>query len=128
MTNICTVHEIVLSSDESYNMTYSDNYHDIFQFSYIYDITPSVILPECSSINNGYQISIVNNDYLSINVTVNDENNDKISSWGLTGITGTSSSNGNSKWPSTNATTFILPPHMSITLLIMNNTWYSFKN
>ena len=46
---------------------------------------------------------------------------------GLTGITGTSSSNGNSKWPSTNATSFILPPHMSITLLIMNNTWYSCK-
>ena len=46
MTNICTVHEIVLSSDESYNMTYSDNYHDIFQFSYIYDIASSVILPE----------------------------------------------------------------------------------
>jgi hypothetical protein len=128
MTTICTVQDVVLSSDTSYTMIYSSNYHDIFQFSYLYDITPSVILPNCTTITNGHRVSLVNTDYLSINVSVFDESTDTISSWGLTGIRGTSSSDGNSTWPSISATTFTLPPHMSVTLLMLDNTWYTSKN
>ena len=128
MSTICTIQDVVLSSDTSYTMVYSNNYHDIFQFSYVYDITPSVILPDCSTISNGHQVSVVNTDYLSITVTVFDESSDKISSWGLTGITGSSSSDGNSTWSSIAATTFTLPPHMSVTFLMLDNTWYTSKN
>ena len=128
MSTICTIQDIVLSSNTSYTMVYSSNYHDIFQFSYVYDITPSVILPDCTTISDGHQLSIVNTDYLSITVTVFNEELDKISSWVLTGITGSSSSNGNSNWPSTRATTLTLPPHMSVTLLLLDNTWYTCNN
>lgn len=87
MTTICTVQNVVISNDTSYSMVYSNNYHDIFQFSYVYDITPSVILPYCTNISNGHQVSVVNTDYLSISATI-----------------------------------FTLPPHMSVTFLMLDNT------
>ena len=85
-------------------------------------------LPDSSTISNGYKATLVNTNFLSIGVSVYDETNDKISSWGLTGITGNASSDGNSTWNTTAATTFTLPPHMAISLIYLNNKWYSSMN
>ena len=129
MSNFYLVQNIVINSETSYSLTKTDDNHDIYQFRYDYEITPSVNLPDITSSSNGYNITLVNTDYLSITVNVADPpGTDKISSWGMTGITGTASSNGNSTWSTTAATTFVLPPHMSISLIYLDNKWYSSLN
>tara|TARA_B100000508_G_C11461298_1_gene279378 strand:+ start:2942 stop:3427 length:486 start_codon:yes stop_codon:yes gene_type:complete len=126
--DIYTVQSISLTVTENFNLSAQDDNHDIYEISYNFDITPSIVLPDSSTISNGYKATLVNTNYLSIGVSVYDETNDKISSWGLTGITGNASSDGNSTWNTTAATTFTLPPHMAISLIYLNNKWYSSMN
>ena len=126
--DIYTVQSINVTVTENFNLSAQDDNHDIYEISYNFDITPSIILPDSSTISNGYKATLVNTNFLSIGVSVYDETNDKISSWGLTGITGNASSDGNSTWNTTAATTFTLPPHMAISLIYLNNKWYSSMN
>jgi len=102
---------------------------------------PSLILPNAGSnsstdretrrkrgtvtVEDGYAITLVNTSYLTIYISAFDAVNEKISSWGLTGITGEQSMASNSTWSSTAATNFSLPPYMSITLRYIDSVWYS---
>jgi len=126
--DIYTIQSISVTVTENYNLTAIDNNHDIYQISYNFNISPSIILPDSSTISNGYKATLVNTNYLSIDVSVYDNSTEKISSWGLTGITGSASSDGNSTWNTTAATSFTLPPHMAISLIYLDSKWYSSMN
>jgi hypothetical protein len=126
--DIYTIQAITVTITENYNLTSVDNNHDIYQISYTFDISPSLLLPDSSTISNGYKATLVNTSYLSINVGVYDNTTEKISSWGLTGITGSASSDGNSTWNTSAATSFTLPPHMAISLIYLDSKWYSSIN
>ena len=82
--DIYTVQSINVTVTENFNLSAQDDNHDIYEISYNFDITPSIILPDSSTISNGYKATLVNTNFLSIGVSVYDETNDKISSWGLT--------------------------------------------
>ena len=126
--DIYTIQTITVTVTENYNLASIDNNHDIYQISYNFDISPSILLPDSSTISNGYKATLVNTSYLSVDVSVYDNSTEKISSWGLTGITGSASSDGNSTWNTTAATSFTLPPHMAISLIYLDSKWYSSMN
>lgn len=126
--DIYTLQTISVTVTENYSLTSLDDNHDIYQISYNFNISPSVTLPDSSTISNGYKATLVNTNYLSIDVSVYDNSTEKISSWGLTGITGSASSDGNSTWNTTAATSFTLPPHMAISLIYLDSKWYSSMN
>ena len=126
--DIYTVQSISVTVTENFNLSAQDDNHDIYEISYNFDITPSIVLPDSSTISNGYKATLVNTSYLSVNVGVYDNTTEKISSWGLTGITGSASSDGNSTWNTTAATSFTLPPHMAISLIYLDSKWYSSIN
>ena len=125
---IYTLQTISVTVTENYSLSSIDDNHDIYQISYNFNISPSITLPDSSTISNGYKATLVNTSYLSIDVSVHDNSTEKISSWGLTGITGSASSDGNSTWNTTAATSFALPPHMAISLIYLDNKWYSSMN
>ena len=126
--DIYTIQTISVSVTENYSLTSVDANHDIYQISYNFNISPSITLPDSSTISNGYKATLVNTSYLSVDVSVYDNSTEKISSWGLTGITGSASSDGNSTWNTTAATSFTLPPHMAISLIYLDSKWYSSMN
>ena len=51
--DIYTIQAITVTITENYNLTSVDNNHDIYQISYSFDISPSLLLPDSSTISNG---------------------------------------------------------------------------
>lgn len=109
--DIYTIQSITITVTENYQLTMVDNNHDIYQISYNFDISPSIILPDNSTISNGYKATLVNTNFLSIDVSVYDNSTDKISTWNTTAVT-----------------SFTLPPHMVISLIYLDSIWYSSIN
>jgi len=122
-TSQFTIQSITITDANGSALVADDLNHDIYQISYSTE-DPSVVLPDCSTISDGYKATLVNTGNLTVTITVYNTETDKISSWGMTGITG-ETVDSNSTWNTTPATTFNLPPYMSISLIHLTNVWYS---
>tara|TARA_B100000424_G_scaffold13816_1_gene10177 strand:- start:16756 stop:17244 length:489 start_codon:yes stop_codon:yes gene_type:complete len=113
-------HDILLDSTNNYyELEHNNNYYDIYNIFYDFAIFPSIILPELTDDFNGKTITIINNDALTINISVYDTSTDTIASAGMVGLSRDSDGISELKSP---ATSINLPPFMATKLIATNTT------
>ena len=105
------------STNNYYQLENNNSYYDIYNIFYDFSIVPSIILPELTEDVNGKTITIINNDALTINISVYDTSTpdgDTIASAGMVGLSRDSDGISELKSP---ATSINLPPFMATKLI-----------